>query len=210
MRNGDPLFRNARMCCGPLHRTLYWFGSIAPMNHPLHSAALLLSAIALSAGCAHRAPAARVATKIFGAASDARTEERVRAAHDSFYAALNSMFVGDLGPMNAVWAHDDDVTDQGPFGGRTVGWDAVSAHWNHKGSLMLGGKVTSEDVLVRCSDTMAYTVCVEHGEHMDADNKTVDVRFRATSVFRLQDGEWKLVHHHTDHSVPLQAAFIKN
>ena len=33
---------------------------------------------------------------------------------------------------------------------------------------------------------------------------------RATSVFRLQDGEWKLVHHHTDHSVPLQAAFIKN
>ncbi len=183
------------------------------MNHrctpSARAIALLLSASTLTTGCASRAPSECVVVTSSDAATNARVEASVRAAHDSFYAALNSMFVGDMAPMNALWAHDADVSEQGPLGARTLGWDAVSAHWNHKGGLKLGGKVTSEDVLVRVSDTMAYTVCVEHGEHADADGKVVDVRFRATAVFRLQNGEWKMVHHHTDHSVPLQAAFIK-
>ena len=51
-----------------------------------------------------------------------------------------------------------------------------------------------------------YTVCVEQGENMSADGKPVVVRFRATNVFRLIKGEWKMVHHHTDISSQLEAA----
>ncbi len=161
--------------------------------------------LGLGSGCAAR----RVVSGIKNAVSDERNETAVRAAHDGFYAALNTMFTGDIAPMNAVWSHDADVSDQGPFGSRTVGWDAVGAHFKHEAGLKLGGKVASEDVLVRFSDDMAYTVCVEHGEHMTVDGKPVDVRFRATNIFRLQDGAWKMVHHHTDLSAPLQAAVGK-
>ena len=40
----------------------------------------------------------------------------VLAANDSFYAALNEMFVGDIAPMEAVWSHADDVVFMGPNG----------------------------------------------------------------------------------------------
>jgi ketosteroid isomerase-like protein len=41
------------------------------------------------------------------------------------------------------------------------------------------------------------------GENMTADGKPVEVRFRATNIFRKEQGGWKMVHHHTDLSAGL-------
>ncbi|MSR29766.1 MAG: hypothetical protein EXS03_09395 [Phycisphaerales bacterium] len=65
----------------------------------------------------------------------------VRAASDGYYAALNTMFTGDVAPMDAVWSHEPDVTQVGPFGGRYTGWGAVGAEWAHDAGMKLGGKV---------------------------------------------------------------------
>jgi hypothetical protein len=35
-------------------------------------------------------------------------DSEVRAASDAFYATLNRMFQGDLGPMTEVWSHAPD------------------------------------------------------------------------------------------------------
>ena len=133
-------------------------------------------------------------------------EKGLRAANDQFYAALNAMFIGDLAPMNAIWAHRDDVTDMGPFGGRLMGWKEVGAEFEKEAAMKLGGRVVCLDVIVKAGGDMGYTVCVEQGENMSADGKPVVVRFRATNVFRLIKGQWKLVHHHTDISSQLEAA----
>jgi ketosteroid isomerase-like protein len=136
----------------------------------------------------------------------AKLEHELRAANDSFYAALNAMFTGNLEPMNAIWSHSDYVTDMGPFGGRLTGWKSVGEEFKKEAGMKLGGKVVCKDVHVYAGTDMGYTVCVEEGENMSADGKPVKVSHRATNVFHLEDGQWKLVHHQTDLSPQLENA----
>ena len=140
----------------------------------------------------------------WGFAQKADAEKELRAANDQFYAALNAMFTGELDPMNAIWSHREDVTDLGPFGDRLVGWEAVGAEFKKESGMKLGGRVMVKDVMVHAGSDLGYTVCVEQGENMSAAGKPVRVSHRATNIFRLENGQWKLVHHHTDPSAELQ------
>lgn len=135
-----------------------------------------------------------------------QAEKELRAANEKFYTALNAMFTGDLAPMEAIWSHRNDVTDMGPFGGRLTGWKAVADEFKKEAGMKLGGSVACKDVMVQAGSDMGYVVCVEEGKNMSADGKSVEVRFRATNVFRRENGAWKMVHHHTDISPNLEKA----
>ena len=141
-----------------------------------------------------------------GARPTTKAEKELRAANDQFYAALNAMFTGDLAPMNASWSHRDDVTNMGPFGGRLTGWEAVGAEFQKEAGMKFGGRVVCMELIVQAGKDMGYTVCVEQGENMSTDGKPVTVSHRATNVFRRENGQWKLVHHHTDLSPQLEKA----
>lgn len=174
--------------------------------NPVAVLVVVTSASVVFGGCANRTPVARVGAKVVNAASDARATDGVLGAHNAFYAASNLMFAGDAEPMSAVWSHDDDVTDLSPFGDRRLGWKEVRAEFKREAAMKLGGSVVSVDVVVGFSDDMAYTIGVEHAKRMTVDGKPVEVQLRATNIFRLQGGKWKLVHHHADLSAPLEAA----
>ena len=133
----------------------------------------------------------------------AKAEKELVAANNQFYAALNALFTGDLEPMNAIWSHGDDISDMGPFGGRLEGWKSVSEEFQKEAGMKLGGRVECKDLLVYAGTDVGYTVCTEEGENMTADGKAVKVKFRATNIFRIEKGQWKMIHHHTDLSVPL-------
>ena len=133
-------------------------------------------------------------------------ELALRQVNDQFYASLNVMFTGNLEPMNAIWSHSKDITDLGPFGGMLVGWDSVSAEFKKEAGMKLGGKVECTDLVAHAGTDMGYTVCTEVGQNMSAVGKPVVVSHRATNVFRLENGQWKMVHHHTDLSPQLQSA----
>jgi len=135
-----------------------------------------------------------------------KSEQELRDANDQFYVALNIMFTGNIEPMNAIWSHGEDVTIMSPFGGRLESWDVVGAEFKKEASMKLGGKVICKDLLVHAGTDMGYTVCIEEGENMSADGKPVPVHFRATNIFRLENSQWKMVHHHTDISSALQEA----
>ena len=135
-----------------------------------------------------------------------KMKQELLAANDKFYAALNAMFIGNLEPMNALWLQTNDVTDMGPFGDRLTGWEAVGAEFKKEAGMKLGGKITCKDVHIFAGTDMGYVVCVEEGENMSADGKPVMVRFRATNIFQYVNGQWKMVHHHTDLSPPLENA----
>jgi len=130
-------------------------------------------------------------------ANEAAVQE-LQAASDQFYAALNAMFTGELGPMNAIWSHSDDVSNQGPFGDRMDGWAAVGAQFKKEAEMKLGGHIESKNVIVRAGKDLGYTVCVEEGQGLKVAGKPVKVRHRATNIFRRENGQWRLVHHHTD------------
>lgn len=125
-------------------------------------------------------------------------DEAVLAANDGFYAALNTMFTGDAGPMLAVWSHEDDVTYMGPTGDYDRGWDAVQENWEAQAALKLGGRVEPADISVIRGEDVAVISNYEEGENTNADGEVVKVKLRGTNIYRKEDGAWKMVGHHTD------------
>lgn len=138
---------------------------------------------------------------------DLNTEEALRAANDSFYAALNAMFIGDMTGMNAIWSHSENISQMGPFGGRLTGWEHVGADFQKNADLKFGGSIACQDLRAYVGNGMGYTTCVEEGQNLDSAGNLMKVRHRATNVFELQDGAWKMVHHHTDLSHQLEDSY---
>lgn len=132
--------------------------------------------------------------------------EGVRAANDRFYAALNRLFEGDLEEMARTWSHEDDATLMDPFGGRQEGWAAIRDEFERAAKGIRGGEVLPRDVLSRADGEMGYVACVEAGHSVTPEGRRIKVQHRATNVFRRENGEWKMVHHHTDLAPRLQKA----
>jgi ketosteroid isomerase-like protein len=166
----------------------------------------LVLAVILATTSGSAQPVKSSSTSPTAAEQKAQAATKLRAANDQFYAALNSMFTGDIAPMNAIWSHRDDVTFMGPFGGRLVGWEAVGAEFKREAGLKFGGRVVCKDVLVHVEGDTGYTIGIEEGENMSAEGKPVTVYFRATNIFHVEAGQWRLIHHHTDVSEPLKQA----
>ncbi len=125
-------------------------------------------------------------------------KKAVMEATDQFYIALNSMFKGDLHLMKDVWSHADDVTYMGPGGGIKVGWDQVLTSWETQAAMKLGGSVHAEDMRVTAGNEIAVSSNYSKGENIDAEGKPQTFSIRATSIFRKEDGKWKMIGHHTD------------
>jgi ketosteroid isomerase-like protein len=122
----------------------------------------------------------------------------VEQATAKFYASLNAMFTGDAAPMLETWSHADDVSFMGPGGGITTGWSDVRRAWESQAALKLGGKIEAQQMRVTVGKDLAFTQCVEKGSNRDAEGRTVQVSIRATNVPRKENGEWKMIGHHTD------------
>src|ERR687886_179428 len=130
-------------------------------------------------------------------------EDEIRQASEQFYAALNRMINGDPEPMMEVWSHGSDVTALHPLGGRETGWEEVRDSWEQVAQGFSGGQVSLEDlVVVPLADDVAYTLGTERGQATLRD-ETVSIDWRVTNIYRREEGEWKMVHHHTDVSPAL-------
>ncbi|MFC6939049.1 YybH family protein [Salinirubellus sp. GCM10025818] len=124
-------------------------------------------------------------------------EADVRAASDQFYSALEEMANGDAGSMADIWSHEDDVTTMHPIGGREEGWDAVRESWEGVASSSADGTVTRTDQIIRVIGNSAYELCTESAS-MTFGAEPISLEGRATNVYRKENGEWKVVHHHAD------------
>jgi len=125
------------------------------------------------------------------------TEDEVRSASNQFYAALNRMLNGDVGPLADVWSHSAAVTTMHPIGGREVGWDNVRGSWEQVSGLASEGQVGLTDQIIQAAGDMAYELGVEQGQFRLAGEQ-VTVDHRVTNIYRREPGGWKIVHHHTD------------
>jgi ketosteroid isomerase-like protein len=123
--------------------------------------------------------------------------QAVKAANVAFHDALNTLFTGNAAPMKAIWSHADDVTYMGPVGGMQVGWSQVEPYWDKQAAKKLGGKVDPVDVHITASPTLAVVHYHEKGENV-IDGKPQPVNIRATTTFRKEGGQWKVIGHHTD------------
>jgi ketosteroid isomerase-like protein len=125
-------------------------------------------------------------------------EEAVHAANKAWYIALNAMLNGDPVPFADVYSHAADVSYMSAEGGLRVGWDATWSDWQAQAALARGGHVEEiEKHTIVCGD-MAVVQTVQKGVVNNREGVGVEQGARETSVFRREDGQWKMVAHHAD------------
>ena len=130
-------------------------------------------------------------------------EDEIQQASEQFYAALNRTINGDSGSMMEVWSHDSYVATMHPLGGRETGWEEVRASWEQVAQEFSDGQVSIEGlVVVPLSADVAYTLGTEQGQ-ATLGEETVSIDWRVTNIYRREEGEWMMVHHHTDVSPEL-------
>jgi len=125
-------------------------------------------------------------------------EQAVRVALDGFYASLNVMFIGDPNPAKAVWSHSEDIAYMGAGGGYQVGWKAMYADWVKQANLKIGGKVEISNVVITVDKDLAVTHQLVKSADVEPSGINKNDALRASSVFRKEDGKWKMIGHHVD------------
>jgi ketosteroid isomerase-like protein len=126
-------------------------------------------------------------------------EDDVRAISDRFYSGLDRM---DVSALPEVWSHRDDVTTMHPMGGEQVGWEAVRTSFAQAAGTLTDSHVRLTDQRIYAGTDLAYETGIERGGAKLA-GEPVEFEHRVTNVYRLEDGQWKMIHHHTDVSAGL-------
>ena len=121
------------------------------------------------------------------------------AAIARLHTAMAKVADGDISDIKALYAHTDDATSFYGWGGYEKGWQAVSKRWDWAGQQFKGGSVSYENVTTVVSSELAYTTDIETFEaRMEGMEQPTRWANRVTHIFRLEDGEWRLVHRHAN------------
>ena len=124
-------------------------------------------------------------------------QQAVAAATTDFYAALNTMFAGNGRPMKDAWSRARDITYMGPDGLYLIGWEKIEQEWNTQTANKLGGRVTPQQLHTVVGDDLAVITCIESGENI-VNGKNETVQIRSSTLFRKENGAWKVIGHQTD------------
>ena len=140
---------------------------------------------------------AKVAT---AAQAQSVLEKDFDAAVERYHLAAGEFIKGNPEPYKMVWSHRDDVTLGNPFGPFARGWQQVAPTLERAASLYRDGEFTGRELIAKyVTSEVAYIVAVDRVKaKMGGSAEFTPVALRATSVFRLEDNVWKLVHRHAD------------
>ena len=105
---------------------------------------------------------------------------------------------GNPDVYKSLWSRRGDVTLANPFGPTVRGWEEVSARLDLAASNYRDGRdYEFEKISTVITPELAYTVEIERIWTRIADELTA-IAIRATTVFRREDGTWKVTHRHGD------------
>ena len=119
---------------------------------------------------------------------------------DEYHRAGVAITNGDAAAYKALWSRRDDVTLANPFGPPVRGWGAVSETLDGAAAKYRDGEpVGFENVTTVVTDELAYTVEIErYRARVGGAEELSPVALRVTTVFRREDGVWRVVHRHGD------------
>ena len=105
---------------------------------------------------------------------------------------------GDVGPRIATWSHADPVTLFGALLTKS-GWSEVAPAFALLASRFSNGTAYEYEVIgAGASGDLAYIVGYEHTMASVGGAEPEAYDLRVTTVFRREDGQWKIVHRHAD------------
>ncbi len=112
--------------------------------------------------------------------------------------AETALHNGDAGPRFEMWSHADPVT---VFGAafNSVGWVEVGPVFERLASRFSNcssceWQVVAADV----GEDLAYLLAIERTTASVGGSEPASYMLRSTTIFRRENGEWKIVHRHAD------------
>jgi ketosteroid isomerase-like protein len=127
---------------------------------------------------------------------------------ERYHFAAAEFVKGDPEPYKKLWSQRDDVSLGNPFGPFTRGWKQVAATMERASALYKDGEVIGfENLTTSVTPELAYIVEVERFRaKIGGRNDAAAIVLRTTSIFRPEDGAWKIVHRHADPITTAQSA----
>jgi ketosteroid isomerase-like protein len=121
---------------------------------------------------------------------------------------LGEIVKGNPEPLKMVYSHREDVSLANPFGPPVRGWEQAAATIERAASNYKDGEIVGfENVAKYVTPELAYIVEVErYKAKVGGGEKLAPISLRVTSIFRREDGVWKIVHRHADPITTAQPA----
>jgi ketosteroid isomerase-like protein len=119
---------------------------------------------------------------------------------DDDHRALDAFVKGDPEPKKRLFSRADDVTLANPLGPPARGWNQVEKTLERAASQLREGEVIGfERISGFATVDLAYIVEIErYRGKVGSVDEIAPNSLRVTTIFRREDGEWKIVHRHAD------------
>ena len=111
--------------------------------------------------------------------------------------ALRQHTGGNPRPYLELWSHADDVSLMGGVGGHQVGIQGVTELLTAAAKTLNYETWDAENLVTGFGETLGFTVELERLTR-HADGTLEEMSLRATSIYRREDGAWKVIHRHGD------------
>ena len=118
----------------------------------------------------------------------------------AYRSAAEEFSRGNPEQVKGLYSRGEDITLANPFGPAVQGWDAVSVALDFASSRFHGGDVEEFDLrAMHVGGDLVTIFTIERWRARVGDSPEVSsFELRVTSVFRKEDGVWKLAHRHAD------------
>jgi ketosteroid isomerase-like protein len=117
----------------------------------------------------------------------------------AYHRALGEFFKGNYKPIEEIFSHESDVTLANPYGSMSHGWESVAITIEQTASRYKNGTIRIENVEMLVTPELALLVDFERvNAQVDGREDMSVILHRVTSIFRQENGVWRLVHRHAD------------
>lgn len=116
------------------------------------------------------------------------------------HVALKEFFKGNPEPYRKLYSTAEDVSLLGAQGGTAVGQKEVVQHLTTRASWFHAGENVNWDRLVTViTHDLGYVVEIERFDaKVGETNEIAHITLRVTTVFRRENGQWKVIHRQGD------------
>jgi len=123
---------------------------------------------------------------------------------EEYRGTIDAIVTGDPEPQKRLWSQRDDATLANPVGPLVVGWEQVKEHLDRSASTVRDGEpLKFESIAEYSSGNLGYNVQLERTRaRFGGAEEMTPVSLRVTTIFRREDGVWRILHRHADSTAP--------
>src|ERR687886_1334800 len=128
------------------------------------------------------------------------TENDLDKVIEQYQHSVSEFVKGNLEPQKKVWSHQEDVTLANPLSPPARGWEQVEKTVERAASLIRDGQsIDFETVAEYVTPELAYIVWIERTKAKVGGGEDLSpIALRVTTIFRPEEGSWRVVHRHAD------------